>query len=632
MPKLPDTSAIRSVPQSSRPIVGYDGGAVGRAIANAGKQLAVSAERQLDKKSRFEYERAKSHLLIKSIEAENELEADNEFGTWEKRYGERMQKARQEAGALLSDPDYMELFDIESDEMITRGTAGVLGRVRTKEKDFGKATLRDQLTRNGEFIKSTKNPAARMGLIESAHGLIQSAYDRGYIGADEAVAERQNWTHQLARDWVSSQDPAELEQLLTHNTLKPTPELGKLYRVESGGDPGAKNPKSSATGLAQFVKGTAKQYGLTDPTDGAASDKAAAQLWEDNRVGLGQKIGREPRNGEIYLAHQQGLGGAAALLGNPDMRAVDALVQAGVDPEQAAKAVKDNGGGAGMLAKDFAAKWIDKYENAKPVEEVKLFQKTGTPLDFLPYEEKVALIAKLPQMKKAQRDAQELQVMDVVMPLMAETNGDWTQIPQPVQARAKELGLWAKITEYKGASDGDYLVDLNNLPPDKLAEVDFNSTDIKLKLSREDREKYAVKAADIRNKPDAANFLRTRDQMITSAFDGKKIDLKSDKGKQLRANMEMLLDAEMEQTKRETGKYPDRNRIQEMISAQFMARLVDKTSFRWSDSGKKPFEYSMSDISEENRQQIIDALRADDLPITEGNILSLYVRGLARGE
>jgi len=45
---------------------------------------------------------------------------------------------------------------------------------------------------------------------------------------------------------------------------------------ESGWDPNARNPKSSATGLGQFVDGTAKMFGI-NPLDPAQSLDAAAK-------------------------------------------------------------------------------------------------------------------------------------------------------------------------------------------------------------------------------------------------------------------------------------------------------------------------------------------------------------------
>lgn len=135
------------------------------------------------------------------------------------------------------------------------------------------------------------------------------------------------------------------------------PEVGlKIARIESGFNPQAQNPQSSAGGLFQFIDSTARSYGLSDKFDPVANSEAAARFTNDNRNLLRSKLGREPTAGEIYLAHQQGAGGAIKLLSNPDASAADLL---------GAKAVTLNGGQPGMAARDFASLWANKLEGAK---------------------------------------------------------------------------------------------------------------------------------------------------------------------------------------------------------------------------------------------------------------------------
>lgn len=129
--------------------------------------------------------------------------------------------------------------------------------------------------------------------------------------------------------------------------------LMKIAMIESGGNPYAKNPKSSAAGLFQFTNSTAAQYGLTDKYDVNASAVAAAKLLSDNIRVLSGVLGRLPTAGEAYLAHQQGAGGASALLRNPGGNAM-----ATVGRDQ----VLLNGGNASMTNAQFAQLWIQKVD------------------------------------------------------------------------------------------------------------------------------------------------------------------------------------------------------------------------------------------------------------------------------
>lgn len=97
--------------------------------------------------------------------------------------------------------------------------------------------------------------------------------------------------------------------------------LSRTAQIESGMNPGAQNPNSSAGGLFQFIDSTASAYGLQDRFDPAQATDAAARLAKDNAASLRKVLGREPTAAELYLAHQQGGGGAAKLLANPPRQA-----------------------------------------------------------------------------------------------------------------------------------------------------------------------------------------------------------------------------------------------------------------------------------------------------------------------
>jgi hypothetical protein len=131
----------------------------------------------------------------------------------------------------------------------------------------------------------------------------------------------------------------------------------RLAEIESGGNPNAQNPNSSAGGLFQFTDATAKQYGLDDKMDPVKSRQAVEKFTADNAKTLTSKLGREPTQGELYLAHQQGAGGALKLLSNPDRKAIEVV---GVDE------VLNNGGDKNMTAAAFASKWTGKFGD-KPV-------------------------------------------------------------------------------------------------------------------------------------------------------------------------------------------------------------------------------------------------------------------------
>lgn len=134
------------------------------------------------------------------------------------------------------------------------------------------------------------------------------------------------------------------------------PYLRRVAEIESSMNPYARNPNSSARGLFQFINPTAAQYGITAPfgtPEYTQQEIAAAQRFtEDNRAALRRALGREPTEAELYLAHQQGAGGAAKLLSNPQAPVIDVI---GED------AALLNRGRPDMTAGEFAAQWLDKF-------------------------------------------------------------------------------------------------------------------------------------------------------------------------------------------------------------------------------------------------------------------------------
>ena len=127
----------------------------------------------------------------------------------------------------------------------------------------------------------------------------------------------------------------------------------RIAQLESSMNPSAQNGSSSAGGLFQFVDSTWGQYGQGNKMDPAANTVAAAKYLTDVEGSLSRSLGRAPEPWELYLGHQQGAGGAAKLLSNPDALAASLV---GGD------AIRLNGGNAAtMTAQDFANIWKNKY-------------------------------------------------------------------------------------------------------------------------------------------------------------------------------------------------------------------------------------------------------------------------------
>ena len=145
----------------------------------------------------------------------------------------------------------------------------------------------------------------------------------------------------------------------------PVEYLKTMAMIESNGNPNAVS-STGATGVYQFTKETGKQYGLMGPgfdnrSDQKANIDAGAHFAHDNFVSLTKILGRQPEPWELYMAHNEGAGGLAALM-NAARNNIDPS-QVIVDKKKGTtlRANMDVNGGRGMSAQQFLDMWRNKY-------------------------------------------------------------------------------------------------------------------------------------------------------------------------------------------------------------------------------------------------------------------------------
>ena len=150
------------------------------------------------------------------------------------------------------------------------------------------------------------------------------------------------------------------------------PYTARLFQIESGGDPNAASPGGTNKGLAQFSPDLERRYGITDQNraDPAVQASAVSRERAEHAPRLTAALGRDPTDADFYLAHQQGLAGASALLSNPDQPAWKVLRPYYSSDAMAQKAVTGNiphdhalsGSPVGMItAGDFANMWRNRF-------------------------------------------------------------------------------------------------------------------------------------------------------------------------------------------------------------------------------------------------------------------------------
>lgn len=173
--------------------------------------------------------------------------------------------------------------------------------------------------------------------------------------------------------------------------------LVKTAKRESGMNPEAKAPNSSATGLFQFIEQTwlglvkrqganmgledaasqisqdrSGRYVVSDPSarqqilalrkDPSLSSKMAGVFTAENRDSLKNALGRDPSGGELYIAHFMGAGGAREFISqaanNPDKAAASSFP----DAASANRSIFFDGKGRARTMREVYARLISHHE------------------------------------------------------------------------------------------------------------------------------------------------------------------------------------------------------------------------------------------------------------------------------
>lgn len=153
-------------------------------------------------------------------------------------------------------------------------------------------------------------------------------------------------------------NPQEMQKMIVRGALKagvnPRTAL-MLAHIETGGsfDPNAINSSTKASGLYQFMPANFASYNLNN---GAAFNpqkniEAGMKMIKANEVYFRSRMGRAPTAAEVYVLHQQGMGGGTKLLRSGNKLARNVVGQ---------KAVIQNGGHKNMSSEQFASMWLDK--------------------------------------------------------------------------------------------------------------------------------------------------------------------------------------------------------------------------------------------------------------------------------
>ncbi|WP_016745738.1 hypothetical protein [Rhizorhabdus wittichii] len=216
MARLPDLDNLgaRRAPRASRRIASIgNAGAIGGAIADLGSDIARTGEKIVEREDQLAYSSAKAQLLKADAQARQDLADDPDYSTIEQRYQERMAKARQQVGGLITSKFDRRVFDVDTATDLERGTLEIRKIATAKRKVADTALFATSLEDLQASSRIVNDDGSREAAIATANEAIAGAQAKGLIDPVKAVEMRRSWSDEyISGQAVMAIDKGEIEK------------------------------------------------------------------------------------------------------------------------------------------------------------------------------------------------------------------------------------------------------------------------------------------------------------------------------------------------------------------------------------------------------------------------------------
>jgi hypothetical protein len=186
--------------------------------------------------------------------------------------------------------------------------------------------IQSGINRNQALINAALNNASKTNLPSKIQPILPQLSAPAGATTGALVAPRNNNTPAVTPQQPATIDFNDLIPVAPQSNAIQGDVMSRIAQVESGGNPNARNPNSTASGLFQFTNDTwnasvqrwGKELGIKqgDKMNPQAQEAMARKLAESNAQYIQKNLGIQPDDGQIYLAHFMGAPAAVKLMRN----------------------------------------------------------------------------------------------------------------------------------------------------------------------------------------------------------------------------------------------------------------------------------------------------------------------------
>lgn len=234
MARIPDVDDLgdRPIPRARAPrVVDQSAEIMAEASGRFAEKFARVASRIEDREDNFAFGRARNDLVVADIETRRSLENDEDWSTYDKRYSEAMEKAREKAAGSIRSKHDRALFDADSRLAVERGRNEVLSLSKRKEGDWGRATLESSLEANRTAALNATDKATRAELHEAAQAMIAGAVGKGYLSKEVGGDLGRRHIQSFAEGYLDTQSYAQQVEILKKPNGTPAEHLAPDRRA-----------------------------------------------------------------------------------------------------------------------------------------------------------------------------------------------------------------------------------------------------------------------------------------------------------------------------------------------------------------------------------------------------------------